>query len=157
MSLAPHPDRLATNLAHRKNLLEQGISKDVFLPTAGSADARMDLKLLAHRTQRALEERWAAEAEARLAGLSTPDLSAGTVQDGTARGLKVALEEALSLCAPTAPDPRAEVDANADAELGADIIEGKDLAPAAGHPRGLWRRAHPFRSQDRSPVRGPST
>ena len=53
-------------------------------PGPDSADARMDLKLLAHRTRKALAERWTAEAEARLAGLSSPDLWAGTVQDGTA-------------------------------------------------------------------------
>ena len=127
MSLAPHPDRLAQNLAHRKNLLEQGVPKEVILPGPGSADARMDLKLLAHRTRRALEERWTAEAEARLAGLSTPDLWAGTVQDGTARGFRVALEEALSLCAPSAPPTATDNDED-DPEPDADILEGKDLA-----------------------------
>jgi hypothetical protein len=122
MSLAPHPDRLAQNLAHRKILLEQGVPKEVKLPGQGSGDARMDLKLLAERTRRALRERWTAEAEARLAGLSTPDLWAGTVQDGTARGFKVALEEALSLCA---PEPREE---EGEVEPEADLVEGKDLA-----------------------------
>lgn len=121
MSLAPHPDRLAANLAHRKLLLEQGVPKEVMLPGPGSADARMDLKLLARRARQALEERWTAEAEARLAGLSTPDLCAGTVQDGTARGFKVALEEALSLCALAIPR-------DTDADVDADILEGKDLA-----------------------------
>jgi hypothetical protein len=125
MSLAPHPDRLAKNLAHRKLLLEQGVPKAVVLPGPGSADARMDLKLLAHSTRQAIDERWSAEAEARLAGLSTPDLWAGTVQDGTARGFKVALEEALSLCAPAPP---ADLDVDVDADVDADILEGKDLA-----------------------------
>ncbi|MHC4853087.1 MAG: hypothetical protein ACYTF5_13820, partial [Planctomycetota bacterium] len=89
----------------------------------GSADARMDLKLLAHQTRRALKERWSAEAEARLAGLSSPDLWAGTIQDGTARGFKVALEEALSLCAPA---PQHDPDPGPDPED--DVLEGKHLA-----------------------------
>ncbi len=121
LSPAPHPDRLAQNLAQRKLLLEQGVPKEVMAPGTGSADARMDLKLLAHRTRKALAERWTAEAEARLAGLSSADLWAGTVQDGTARGFRVALEEALSLCAPAPAE-----DATTDRD--ADIIEGKDLA-----------------------------
>jgi hypothetical protein len=124
MPLAPHPDRRAQNLAHRKLLLEQGIAKAVALPGPGSADARMDLKLLAQRTRQALAERWTAEAEARLAGLSTADLWAGTVQDGTARGFKVALEEALSLCAPG----DTETGPPAPPEPDAVILEGKDLA-----------------------------
>lgn len=124
MSLAPHPDRLACNLAHRKNLLEQGgVPKEVMVPGPGSADARMDLKLLAHRTRQALAERWTAEAEARLAGLSTADLWAGTVQDGTARGFKVALEEALSLCA-----RRPESDSGSEPDPDAEILEGTELA-----------------------------
>ncbi len=128
MPLAPHPDRLAHNLAHRKRLMDQGIPKVVDLPGPGAADARMDLKLLAHRTRRALADRWTPEAEARLAGLSTPDLWAGTVQDGTARGFKVALEEALSLCAPGAETmPQTESWTTPESEPDAVILEGKDL------------------------------
>ena len=83
MSLTPHPDRLALNLAHRARLLEQGVGDDVMQPGPGSADARMDLKILANKTRHGLRERWTAEAEARLAGLSSTDLWAGTIQDGT--------------------------------------------------------------------------
>ncbi|HLU38144.1 MAG TPA: hypothetical protein VK081_02090, partial [Planctomycetota bacterium] len=63
----------------------------------------------------------------RLEGLDTPDLLAGTVQDGTARGLALAYEEALSLCRPAAP----EADPLADPLT--KVFEGRELRRQREH------------------------
>ncbi len=102
-----HPDRIAETLAQRDLLLRDfSPSTEVTqLPGAGSADARVDLKLHWHAVQQALRERGTAAARDHLAGLEAPDLLAGTVQDGTARGLLARLEEAISLCDPAPAQP----------------------------------------------------
>lgn len=107
--MKPHPDRRAPTLAARTLLPAEALTGPFAPPGAGSADVRMDLKLLAWRVQRALQTRGTDAARARLAELTSADLWAGTVQDGTARGFMVALEEALSLCAPeSGPGPEPE-------------------------------------------------
>lgn len=104
--MQPHPDRIATTLAQRAFLLAGGPGeREWTLPEPGSADARIDLKLARANALRALSVRGTPAARSRLQGLDTPDLLAGTVQDGTARGLLVAYEEAVSLCAPAPPEP----------------------------------------------------
>lgn len=98
-----HPDRRAETLAQRAVLLEQSqgtATNSNGQPAPGVVDARVDLHLLRYRALRALRERGTDAAMAAIAGLDSPDLAAGTVQDGTARGLMVRLEEVLSLCKP---------------------------------------------------------
>ncbi len=113
-----HPDRLAATLAQRDALPSTAWQGPFATPGPGSDDARVDLKLAAHRAARILAARGTPAARARLAGLDTPDLLAGTVQDGTARGLLVALEEAISLC--EAPPPSGDT-------TPADVLEGRAL------------------------------
>lgn len=122
--LAAAPARAAPNLALRQALTAPG---PFAAPAAGSADARVDLKLAAWRVQDALAARGTAAARQRLAGLDAPDLLAGTVQDGTARGLLVAYEEALALCGPPAP----ESDPFGDPMT--RVLEGKPLRKQREH------------------------
>ncbi|MEM7203462.1 MAG: hypothetical protein AAF628_24575 [Planctomycetota bacterium] len=106
--MKPHPDRRAATLAQQALLPAEAWVGPFNAPGKGSEDARVDLKLLQWRTDRLLAERGTAAARARLEELQRPDLRAGTVQDGTARGISVALEEAMSLCPPAAdarPNP----------------------------------------------------
>jgi hypothetical protein len=93
----------------RELLLAAGPTGPFQMPGPGSADVRLDLKLFADEVRTILAERGTDAARARLAHLTTPDLWAGTVQDGVARGLMVALEEAASLCSP-AIEPTPEED-----------------------------------------------
>lgn len=113
-----HPDRAASTLA---NIDEERLRRGggPFTPPGdGAADCRIELKQLAWRAYRAAER--SPRARERLAALSLatrPDLAAGTVQDGVARGLAVAFEEALSF-APNVPP----LDLG-----GATVVTGKDL------------------------------
>jgi hypothetical protein len=120
----PSPERAAANLALRARADASG---PFLLPGPGSADARVDLKLAAWQTEHALATRGTAAARQRLAGLDAPDLVAGTVQDGTARGLLLAYEEALALCSP-AP---AEDDPFTDPLT--RVLEGKPLRKQREH------------------------
>lgn len=126
MTDARHPDRLATTLADRAALLGQSTPIAARRP---DSDARVDLHLLRFAADRALAERGTAEARAWLEGLDTQDLRAGSIQDGTARGLMARLEEAISLCRPIA-DTEASTAAG-DAEnhdpLDAQVFTGKEL------------------------------
>ena len=104
-------------------------------PGAGSDDARVDLKLMTWRARSAIAERGTPEAEARLSELDTPDLWAGTVQDGTARGVMLACEEAISLCRPETCDSDP-----VDVELGAvfgerELRRKRDLLVASAGAR----------------------
>jgi hypothetical protein len=115
---AEHPDRAATTLADRARIITDGRSQPEGAG-AGHGDARVDLRLLWHAVDLALATRSTAAARDWLAGLDTADLRAGTVQDGTARGLRARLEEAISLCKPAPPSP--------DPDPDEDVITGKDL------------------------------
>jgi hypothetical protein len=115
---AEHPDRAATTLADRARLIADN-SPQPESAGAGIGDARVDLHLLWHAVDRTLATRSTAAALDWLAGLDTADLRAGTVQDGTARGLRARLEEAISLCKPASPSP--------DPDPDEDVITGKDL------------------------------
>jgi hypothetical protein len=96
-----HPDRVAATLANLDAAsLAQGPGPHA-LPGAGAADCRIDLKLLQHRALAAVARSPAAAAHlAPFAGERHPDLWAGTVQDGTARGFAARLEEAIALAPP---------------------------------------------------------
>ncbi len=110
MSLSPHPDRLATTLAERQLLLARGEKGPWQAPGSGIVDARVDLCRYRDAARRALETRGNDAAREWLAGLDTPDLRAGSIQDGTARGLMARLEEAISLCDPAESEPARIID-----------------------------------------------
>jgi hypothetical protein len=126
MTSPSHPDRFAETLANRAARLE-GASHGASSPTAVDPDARVDLHLLRFAAERAIAERGTTKARAWIEGLDTPDLLAGSIQDGTARGLMARLEEAISLCraveATDVPDPTAE---NLD-PLQSTVFTGKEL------------------------------
>lgn len=145
----PHPDRAARTLAERAAMLAAGGPFAPSDPGPGSADARLDLKTLRIHTERALAERGTDAARARLAGLDTPDLLAGTVQDGTARGLAVAYEEALSLCTPAPPGPAPE-DPEARIVIGPALRKIKDLLVASGGARARFSRKRGLHFVDRA-------
>lgn len=138
-AVKPHPDRLATTLAQRAMLPESAWRGPFQEPGPGSADARMDLKLLWHRALDTVARRGTPQARARLAEVNRPDLRAGTVQDGTARGVAVALEEAISLCRPEPPDERPPPEAEDVLEetefTGKDLRRKHDLLIQSGGPR----------------------
>jgi hypothetical protein len=103
-----HPDRHAATLALAADASARAGPGPFAAPGPGACDARIALKQLAFAALRAAER--SQRARARLAPFDPavrPDLWAGTVQDGTARGFAVALEEAVSLAEtpPPAPDP----------------------------------------------------
>jgi hypothetical protein len=129
----PHPDRLALNLAHRATLPPDAWNGPFQVPGPGSDDARVDFKLLAFEVRSALAARGTPAAHARLEGLTGADLWAGAVRDGTARGMRVALEEALSLCAP-APAPLERGPAETVLER-AELRRHRDLLVASGGAR----------------------
>ncbi|MCA8954928.1 MAG: hypothetical protein KDC87_02580 [Planctomycetes bacterium] len=140
MTARPHPDRDAATLAQRNRLLaDPSTAAGPFqMPGDGSCDARVDLHLLRHAAAVAMRTRGTDAARQRLDGLDTPDLLAGTVQDGTARGLHVALEEAMSLCAPAAPelaDVDPEDDARTEEWTGKALRRKRDILVASGGAR----------------------
>lgn len=133
-----HPDRRATTLAVR----EPASDGPYATPGPGSADARVDLKLLLHAARSALAARGTDAARRRFAEIDSPDLLAGTVQDGAARGVMVALEEVLSLCSGIAgqrPEER-PVDDEATVFEGRDLRRKKDILVASGGSRIRWSR-----------------
>jgi hypothetical protein len=130
MPAEPHPDRVATTLAERDVLLRDPTrtATQWLQPGPGSADARVDLRLLRHAATRAVELRGTDTARAHIADLDTPDLLTGTVQDGTARGLMARLEEAISLCEPPPDrDTDRDLDAAAQDDPRTQHFSAKDL------------------------------
>ena len=133
----PHPDRLAATLLQ---VLQAGEvpTTEAAQPGLGSADCRMDLKLQLHRARRCMAA--SAAAAEHLEAVSErrhPDLWAGTVRDGVARGFATRLEEACSL-APEAPvEHHAE---RIDALEGPELRRKKDLLVAAGGARARFTR-----------------
>lgn len=129
--MSSHPHRLAPTLA------QLGDAAGNFAePGRGSSDCRIDLKLLQWRALEAA--RTSARARERIERLD-PDthahLWAGTVQDGVARGLAAALEEAASM-APAMPcaDPFAGAEGLVDLR-GRELSRRKDLLVASGGAR----------------------
>lgn len=151
--MQPSPDRLATTLAQRAVLPAEAFAGPFQPPAPGSADARTDLKLLAFEAVQALTQRGTPEAEARLTELTGPDLWAGTVQDGTARGFMAALEEAISLCGappPEPPPPAPEQIALGDVLAARDLRRGRDLLVASGGARIRFTRKRGILLVDRA-------
>ncbi|MFT4512166.1 MAG: hypothetical protein ACI89X_002196 [Planctomycetota bacterium] len=93
-----HPDRLATTLATLQAARSSRNSGD-FAPIGnGSADCRIELKMAQwHALRAAAASPAAAEHLAGYDRKDFPELWAGTVQDGVARGFQVRLEEVSSL------------------------------------------------------------
>ncbi|MEC8253246.1 MAG: hypothetical protein VX044_08545 [Planctomycetota bacterium] len=135
----PHPDR-------RKATLHQVLASDppqvanpASLPGIGSADCRIDLKQWIFRARRAMAA--SADAARHLEPLSEarhPDLWAGTVPDGVARGFAARLEEACSManCADATPAPEPP----RERHDGAALRRKKDLLVAAGAARVRFTR-----------------
>lgn len=141
--MKPHPDRLATTLAQRRDCSPDGLQGPFQVPGPGSEDARVDLKLLAFAAREALATRGTPAAQARIADLQGEDLWAGTVQDGTARGLMVALEETISLCSTPAngpPEPSPEQIALGEVREHKDLRRTKDMLVASGGARVRFSR-----------------
>ena len=141
--MKPHPDRLAATLAQRHDRPTNGLQGPFQKPGPGSQDARVDVKLLAFEAREALARRGTKAAQARIADLEGDDLWAGTVQDGTARGLMVALEETISLCdAPDqeTTDPSPEQIALGEVREGKDLRRVKDMVVASGGARVRFSR-----------------
>lgn len=148
-ALLSHPDRAAATLA--TVAAERAARGDgPFLPPEpGARDCRIDLKILAWHARRASIASPAAQA--RLAAFDPqerPDLWAGTLRDGTARGFAVALEEAIALApAPHRPDElEAEAEAAAADPTRRRVLEGKqlrrtkDILVSSGGPRVRFSR-----------------
>ncbi|MEY2979843.1 MAG: hypothetical protein RL562_70 [Planctomycetota bacterium] len=133
-----HPDRSARTLAVRATPGPGPFAA----PGPGSADARVDLKLLLHEARVALAERGTEAARRRFADIDAPHLLAGTIQDGTARGVMAALEEVLSLCSGT-PGLRPEdrvADEEAQVFEGRELRRKKDILVASAGSRIRWSR-----------------
>ena len=129
--MSAHPHRLAPTLA------QLGVAEGAFeAPGAGSADCRIDLKLLQWRALEAA--RTSPKARARLAVFDPTThahLWAGTVQDGVARGFAAALEEAASLAPAAAPvDPFVGAEGLVDLQ-GRELGRKKDILVASGGAR----------------------
>jgi hypothetical protein len=156
-----HPDRAAATLAQLDATAARRPAGPFALPGAGAADARIDLKLLQWRALSAMQHSAAARAHlAPFAADQHPDLWAGTVQDGVARGFAVRLEEAIALAdderpalptaaAATAPSA-AEIAAGARVTTGKDLRKRKDVLIASGGARARFTRKEGLLFVDRA-------
>lgn len=135
--MSSHPDRVAATLANVPAIAAARGGQTFALPGPGARDARIDLKLLLWRAQAAATR--SAAARAHLQTLLTdarPDLLAGTVQDGVARGFAVALEEAIALAPPLpAPPPPPDDPTRVEIVTGKELRRRKDLLVASAGPR----------------------
>lgn len=135
-----HPDRSAATLA---NIVPAAPGRDDFAaPGAGAADCRIDLKLLQWRALAALAR--SERARSHLGELTAerhPDLWAGTVRDGVARGFAARLEECVALAGelpdPDAPPPLGETPR---VTAGKELRKKKDLLVASGGARVRFSR-----------------
>ncbi len=136
----PHPDRRAATLANLPSAAAPGTNAGPWSPPgAGSADCRIDLKLLQWRAIAAIAR--SERARAHLGALTPqahPDLWAGTVQDGAARGFAARLEECIALAEPpaaTAAITRPTADVPPRITTGKELRKRKDLLVKSGGSR----------------------
>lgn len=137
-----HPDRVAATLANVADVRTERGAGPFAVPGAGADDARIDLKLLlwralaaAARSPRARQHLTALDLDHR------PDLRAGTVQDGVARGLMAALEEVVALAPPAATAVTPAFDPVRHQEwTGRELRKKKDLLVKSGGPRMRYSR-----------------
>ncbi len=131
-----HPDRVAATLANLTDVRATRAGALFASPGEGAHDCRVDLKLLQWRALAAAER--SARARARLTAFAAkehPDVWAGTVQDGTARGFAAMLEEAIAL-APAVPLPALPDDPVLTRVFaGKELKKKKDLLVASGGAR----------------------
>lgn len=119
-----HPDRAAATLAQ----VPTGAAADpaAAAPGAGAADCRIDLKMLQWQALQAMARCPASRDHlAPYAAERHPDLWAGTVRDGVARGFAAKLEEAIALAGPLPAERTPSPDA--PAVVGKDLRRRKDL------------------------------
>src|SRR5262249_48786923 len=135
--LPPHPDRLAETLALIPRLRERAGPGPFAGPGAGSADARIDLKLLLWRTLGALHARGTRAAHARFAALDGEHLLAGTGRGGVGGGARVAGGGAISWGEPQGeggpPSPQERLPER-------ELRKTRDVAVASGSARVRWTR-----------------
>lgn len=131
-----HPDRRATTLA---TVPTEDANELLAMqpPGRGAFDCRIDLKLLQWRALRAAGR--SAKARAHLDAfdpMMRPDLWAGTVQDGTARGFAAALEEAIALAPAEDAEPaRPDDPTRVQVFEGTQLRKKKDLVVESGGAR----------------------
>lgn len=136
-----HPDRLAATLANLAAARAARPGPDFPPPGPGAADCRIDVKLAEWQALRAAERSPAARAHlAAYDAAGYPELWAGTVQDGVARGFLVRLEEAIALAPPEAPAAAAEAHPDARTTVGKDLRRRRDLLLASAGPRFRFAR-----------------
>lgn len=154
-----HPDRAAATLVQLEAAAASRPAGPFPPPDAGAADARIDLKLLQWRAHAAMAR--SAVARAHLAPFAIerhPDLWAGTVQDGVARGFAVRLEEAIALAGdaavpappPTIPPSAADIAAGARVTTGKDLRKRKDVLIASAGARARFTRKEGLLFVDRA-------
>ena len=146
-----HPDRVAATLANLDDARAARPGSDFALPRAGARDCRIADKQLQWRALQAAAR--SERARARLAPFAAdahPDLWAGTVHDGVARGFAAALEEAIAL-APALPDePRPPDDPlHSQQFTGKELRKKKDLLVASGGSRVRFSRKEGLLFKDR--------
>lgn len=135
----PHPDRTAETLAQTASLRASAGPGPFEPPGPGSADARIRHKQLLARARVALASRATAAARERFSSVDSEQLLAGTVGDGVARGVAVALEETISLCRPApvvaepVPDPFALVSER-------ELKKPREILVASAGSRVRWNR-----------------
>ncbi len=137
-----HPDRVAATLANLADTRAARPGAEFAVPGAGARDCRIDQKLLQWRALRAAAR--SERAAARLASFPErlhPDLWAGTVHDGVARGFAAALEEAVALAPAEPPAPAVSGDATRTQRFeGKELRKKKDLLVASGGARVRFTR-----------------
>lgn len=131
--LPSHPDRAAATLADRADQTARRGAGPFQPPGSGAADCRIDLKLLQWRALRTLTNSERARDHLQpFAAAAHPDLWAGTVADGTARGFAAALEEAIALAGPAAPT---SPPGDGRRTTGKELRKRRDLLVASGGSR----------------------
>lgn len=154
VSSKSHRDRAAATLANllaaEARVAEAKVAEpECQGPGAGAADCRIDQKLLLWQAQAALAAARGASHLADLPVARHPDLWAGTVQDGVARGFSVRLEECIALA--DLPRPAApSLGEPANFAVGRELRKKKDLLVASGGARVRFTRKEGLLFVDRA-------
>lgn len=136
-----HPDRAAQTLANLPDAAAARGPGPFRLPGPGANDARIELKLLQWQAHAAAARSPRAAAHlSAFAAEQHPDLWAGTVQDGTARGFAARLEEAIALAPPPPGAPAVGERPAARVTTGKELRRRKDLLVASGGSRVRFTR-----------------
>lgn len=129
-----HPDRTAATVAQIGCWPTEPTLPHA-APGAGAADCRIDLKLLQWRALQAMAACAASREHLQpFAARAHPDLWAGTVQDGTARGFAARLEEAIALAGLTVIPPLPDIGEPTRVVTGKDLRRRKELLIGSGGP-----------------------